>query len=271
MKNTQRQAVGQAILLGVDKLDPVHYGDFQPKLLSPNKDVADLAMIAKLAGLNVQTFVNEEATKPKMANALVKTAKSLKEGDFLLLTFAGYGGLTPNFDGHRTNSHSTTWCLHNSQLLQAELFQMLASIAEGVNILVISDTSTSAPCWRLETSSSLPDSTARTLPNEVATSVYLRNKDYYDAAHLLTDTKTQLAASLVWVSASHPNQKALENEQNGFLTAAIKHVWNGGGFSGTLDFFLEQVTMVLPPVQSPKISGHGSSPEKILNRKPFAI
>lgn len=272
MRHAPKQAVGIAILVGVKKLDSVHFCNFQSTLTSTGKDVEDFEMITKLAGMNVQTILDENATKPKLTSAINKASNSLKEGDFLLLVFAGFGGLVSNFDGNLGNSHSPTWCLYNCQLLLTELFQALSQLAEGVNVLVVSDASSAAPHWKLGTKSGITKIPRnRTLPIEVAESVYLKNKDFYDAIHLSIDSSAQIVANLVWLSACQLNQAAFEKDNNGFLTAAIKHVWNGGAFNGNFERFLDEVTMALPPKQSPNIKTYGISPDKIMKRKPFVI
>lgn len=272
MKRTPGLMSGMAIIVGLNKLDANHYGHSLFELESAVKDVEDYEMIAKLSGMGVQTFIGEEATKPKITSAVTKAAKSLKEGDFLLLTFSGIGGLVANFDGNKQEIYSATWCLYNSQMLLTELYQLFEGFAEGVNILVVSDTSSAIRKLNLDLDRPLPQFIKRrALPIEVAESVYLKNKDQYDAIYFGSKKKNEIAANLILIHACQVNQFAHETSFNGFLTSAIKHVWNGGIFTGNYEFFLDEVSLTMPPFQSPKLVYQKASDKKILEKKPFSI
>ena len=141
MKTTNRRASGYALLLGVGSLDTGHYGTTGVELISPEKDVLDYELIASLNGFVVQSFVGDNATRTRLLNAMAKIAKSLKSGDFLLLTFSGFGGIVTNFGSKERQHISATWCLYDGQLLLSEIRQALSAFQNGVNVLIISDCS----------------------------------------------------------------------------------------------------------------------------------
>jgi hypothetical protein len=85
---TRQAAIGVALILGVSNLNADHYGLNIPGLQSPEKDVKDYELIAKLKGFQVQVMTNEDADRKKLFFELSKAAKTLKEGDFFLLTFS---------------------------------------------------------------------------------------------------------------------------------------------------------------------------------------
>ncbi|MBK8563151.1 MAG: hypothetical protein IPN76_07315 [Saprospiraceae bacterium] len=111
----------------------------------------------------------------------------------------------------------------------------------------------------------------KSLQKEIADTVYLTNKDFYDAATLATISHSAILANTVWLHACQPNQMSHENAFNGLLTSAIKHLWRGGTFLGNFQQFVEDVTMLLPPFQSPGFEVLGGNPSAILQKRPFSI
>ncbi len=272
MKRTPGLMSGMAIIAGLNKLDANHYGYPMLELESAVKDVEDFEMIAKLSGLSVQTLIDEEATKPKLTSAISKAAKSLKAGDFLMVAFSGLGGLVANFDGNKQEVYSATWCLYNSQILLTELNQIFECFVEGVNILVVSDTSSSFRRLNFEFDRPTPPFLRKkALPLEVAESVYLKNKDHYDAIYFNKKKNISIAANLIWIHACQVNQVAHETAYNGFLTSAIKHVWNGGIFNGNYELFLDEVSLTMPPFQSPKLDYQNTAAKQFVEKRPFAL
>ena len=109
------------------------------------------------------------------------------------------------------------------------------------------------------------------MPVEIAETVYLKNKDFYDGIYLGTKSSPSISANIIWLSACQVNQVAYETAFNGYFTAAIKHQWNGGVFKGDYELFFNEVSLMLPPVQSPLLETFGEEPAKILEKKPFSI
>lgn len=269
----RQTAIGVALILGVSNLNADHYGPNIPSLQSPEKDVKDYELIAKLKGFQVQVMVNEDADRKKLFYELSKAAKTLKEGDFFLLTFSGYGGIISNFGTSESQQVSATWCLYDGQILHSEMLQVLSSFQKGVNILVIADSSSIMTGTNFQGRPTLNGShRMRALPLEIAETVYLENKDFYDGIYLSTmNPSTEISANLIWLSACQINQVAYETTYNGNLTAAIKHIWNGDLFEGNyLDIFRE-ITLKLPALQSPLVQTFGEETSGFMQKKPFSI
>ncbi len=271
MKTSPRQANGAAVLVGVNKLDPGHYGTSCVDLLSPDKDVEDYELIAKLNGLTTQILQAENATRSKLVSTLAKTAKTLKAGDFLLLTFSGYGGQVINFDGNLSEQLSATWCLQNGQLLYPEIFQVLSDFTQGVNILIVSDTSSPYSSLNYQHINPANADRQRSLPVEIAETVYLKNKDQYDSFYLGSKSNPTISANVIWLTGCQVNQVAFESNYNGYLTAAIKHTWNGGTFLGSYESFFKEVSLNMPVFQSPKITTYGEDPNQFLKKRTFTF
>ncbi|MCF8247898.1 MAG: caspase family protein [Saprospiraceae bacterium] len=274
MKSSSAAAIGAALIIGVNNLEPNHYGTTAADLLSPEKDVRDYELISRLKGYEVQTLVNSGATRAKILSLLAKSAKSLKAGDYFLLTFSGYGGIISKFGATASKKFSPTWCLYDGQFLIAELQQALSSFQKGVNIFVVADSSSilnGMICQIRHDILGLADH-HRALPTEISETVYLKNKDHYDSVYLSTRKPApEIVANVIWLNACQVNQVAHETEYNGCLTAAIKHIWNGDAFRGNYADFLKEIIITQPAFQSPLIHTFGEANSALMQKSPFSI
>jgi hypothetical protein len=266
-RSENKQHTGIALLFGVGSLGQ-HYGSRISTLQSPNGDIEDLKIIAKLNGLEVKEFLHANATRQNFQTHISKAARTLKTGDFFLLAFSGFGSCLPNYRGKWEDLPTKTWCLYDSQILLSEVKLALSTFQAGVNVLVISESSffekNSPETTELKAS-------VRTLQKEISDTVYLAHKDFYDAAALANTSDIEIQANVIWLHACQPNQSAYENTFNGLLTSAIKRVWKGGLFTRPFQQFLEEVVGLLPPFQSPSLETLGGNPSELLSKRPFTI
>ncbi|MBI1224764.1 MAG: hypothetical protein GC192_05970 [Bacteroidetes bacterium] len=272
MKKAIRPNVGHAILFGVNKLDNDHYSTSSPKSYSAELDVADYALISKLSGLNVTTFFGASGTRINFLNTLKKTSKSLKAGDFLLLTFSGFGGVITNFGNPDSEPLSPTWCFYNAQVLISEVHQVLSEFEAGVNIFVIADASSTMTGLRFQSFQEIQfNDNQRSLQVGLAETVYLQNKDFYDGIYLGSKQNPPIKANVLWISACQINQVAFETIYNGYLTASIKHVWNGAAFKGDYKKFFQEIILSMPAYQSPAIIEIGNANYNFSSKRPFIV
>src|SRR4051812_45537980 len=87
---------GQALTIGVNSLDPKHYGGWDGKLTACEFDAEDIAEIAEKSGFRVKTLKTSEATSKAVLEQLKAAAESLKTGDLFLLHYSGHGGQLPD-------------------------------------------------------------------------------------------------------------------------------------------------------------------------------
>lgn len=259
---------GHALLVGVDTLNQSHFGANAPKLNSALRDVEDFERIVKLNGMTAKSLVPSNATRQNIATQLGKMAKSLKAGDYFLLFFSGFSGSVANYAGKAESPYQASWCLEDGQMLLSEIKIQLSAFPVDVDILVISDCSNG-----ITKTSELqePNIVQKTLKTEIADTVYIANKDFYDAVTLASLSSPDIVANTIWIHACQPNQNAHENNFNGFLTSAIKHLWKGGMYKSSFEQFFKDVVLTMPPYQSPRLEILGGNPSGMLTRKPFSI
>ena len=84
-------------------------------------------------------LLTKKATRDAVLRTMRAAAKSLAAGDLFFLSYSGHGGQVPDVSGDEDDKQDETWCLYDGQLIDDELYFELGRFAEGVRILVLSD------------------------------------------------------------------------------------------------------------------------------------
>ena len=85
-------------------------------------------------------LLTEKATCDAVLKAIATASSDLESGDLFFLTYSGHGGQVQDVDGDEKDDQlDETWCLFDSQLRDDDINTALASFAEGVRILMLSD------------------------------------------------------------------------------------------------------------------------------------
>lgn len=274
MKKVINYVRGVSLHVALDQFDNNFYSNSTLSLKSAERDAIDIAVIARLSGFTPTQLIGKDATREKAKSAISQAGRSLKAGDFFLLTFSGFGGHFPVFEKSRHYSRNDTWCLFNGQLLVKEVLGMLQQFAEGVKILVIADCSnTWFSCWQqaplgIYTKEKL---SPKSLPTDLCFSLYLQEKDLFDGASLKDFGQSANSNAILWVSACQANQTAFENDHNGLLTAAIKRMWAKKNLFDDYFGFFDAISIEMPVFQSPKTVSLGTQAQECFKGVPFSI
>jgi hypothetical protein len=153
---------GYALAIGLNKVDPVHYGGPVQELSGCEPDAMDMKGIAISQGLEVEVLLTEAATRDAVLGKLSALAGKLKPADLLVVSYSGHGGNVPDQNGDEADGLDETWCLYDGQLLDDELYGALMKFQAGVRILVFSDSCHSGTVLKMtkqDTESALPTRT----------------------------------------------------------------------------------------------------------------
>ena len=132
--------------LGLNSVSPAHYGGWSGELTACEFDANDMAAIARASRMKPTVLLTRRATRANALAAIQSASKSLKAGDLFFLTYSGHGGQVPDVTGEEQDKKDETWCLFDGELIDDELYLELSKFAEGVRVLVLSDsTSTRTP------------------------------------------------------------------------------------------------------------------------------
>ncbi len=283
---------GVSVHIGVNTVDPAHYGGWSGPLAACEADAQDMQALAKSRGYATSTMLlTAAATREAVEHELKAAARKLVKGDILLLTYSGHGGQVPDRDGDEPDDFKDeTWCLYDGQLLDDELHRLWSGFAAGVRILVLSDSCHSGTATRAALASLLSDTSRaalqaagvegpvrfRVMPDEVALRTYRQNATFYDKLQAgrrrrARGPKTTLGATVRLISGCQDNQLSADGTFNGLFTGMLLRVWNGGAFKRDYNAFHRAIVDRMPPVQTPNHFVIGSHNPAYASQVPFAI
>jgi hypothetical protein len=131
-------ARGLSIHIGVNRIDPAHYGT-AGVLHGCENDARAMEALARAQGFEPRMLLTTDATSAQVLAALRDAASRLRTGDILLLTYAGHGAQVPDLDDEAEDRQDETWCLYDRMVLDDELYAAWGQFAAGVRIAVLSD------------------------------------------------------------------------------------------------------------------------------------
>jgi hypothetical protein len=255
-----------------------------------------MAAIAKSKAMNSIVLLTKKATRANVLKAMRSAAKALGAGDLFFMTYSGHGGQVPDVSGDEADKQDETWCLHDGQLIDDELYFELSKFASGVRILVLSDSCHSGTVTRAAPMpTTIPSLRPKLMPAAVAMRTYREHQAFYDKLQLdvakqagkaVADPDTALAAvaasgrlaaivkrfhpAVVLISGCQDNQTSMDGEHNGAFTEALLRVWDNGTFSGNYGSFHARIRASMPATQSPNLFTLGRA-GTFLAQVPFTV
>ena len=283
--------------IGLNSVSASAYGGWTGPLAACEFDANDMTAIAKSKGMRPTVLLTKKATRQAVLAAMRAAARALKAGDLFFLTYSGHGGQVPDVTGEEPDKKDETWCLHDGQLIDDELYFELSRFGAGVRILVFSDSCHSGTVTREArlVPATNPAQRPKLMPEAVAMRTYREHQAFYDklqrdvaasaggrivdpdialanvtVSGRLTGVVDQFKAACILVSGCQDNQTSMDGDHNGAFTEQLLHIWNDGKFSGNYANFHARVKARLPPTQSPNLFTLGSA-GVFLAQAPFTV
>lgn len=287
--------------IGLNLVDPKHYGGWSGPLAACELDANDMAAIAKAKGMAVTKLLTKSATRKAVLAGLRGAAAKLAKGDMFLLTYSGHGGQIADTSGDEPDKQDETWCLYDSQLIDDELYFELGKFAPGVRILVLSDSCHSGTVTRARPVPPPPGMRSKLMPAEVGLRVYEQHQAFYDGLQAdvakavaataaksgITDPDAILStlsvqsgrigaitkkfrAAAILISGCQDNQVSLDGDHNGAFTGRLREVWNNSRFTGNYAQFHATITAGMPASQTPNLFLLGE-PAAFVAQSPFTV
>ena len=287
--------------IGLNAVNPAHYGGWSGELAACEFDARDMAAIAESKRMKSTVLLTKKATRDDVLAAIRGAAKALAAGDLFFMTYSGHGGQVPDVTGDEEDKQDETWCLFDGQLIDDELYFELSRFAAGVRIVVLSDSCHSGTVTR-----DLPPTVAivptgeppqrpKLMPRSVGLRTYRDNQAFYDklqrdvaeaAGDRIVDPDTALAnvavsgrltavvnnfkPAVILISGCQDNQTSMDGQHNGAFTEQLLAVWNNGGFSGSYASFHAKIRSRMQPTQSPNLFALGAA-GAFMAQQPFAL
>ncbi len=277
---------GQAVCIGVNNLNPEHYGT-NGELGICEKDANDMHELLLENGFVSIKLTTKEATRESVKSAILDSAKTLKKGDIMVIYYSGHGGKVPNvrseYDFEYDNIDET-WCLWDAQLIDDELRNLWASFEEGVRILLLSDSCHSGSIAKAPISPKLEEEDKREdesefvkrkcITDKVAEDTFTRNEKFYvdlaNKINALPITREPVKATVKQISGCQDNEYSYTGETNSAFTQALKFVWDDGYFEGDYRKFYSDIKENLVN-QHPVLLQFGKKNREFDKEKPFTI
>lgn len=276
---------GISLHVGLNLVDPVHYAGWDGELAACEFDATDMREIADGLGYESTLLLTADATRKALVDHVTKAANTLEEGDIFFITYSGHGGQAPDFNGDEEDGVDETWCLHDGQLLDDELYSLWSLFKTGVRVMVLSDSCHSGSVIRDVVPTVLatlePMARVRAMPSGVAARTFRQNRDFYEKlGSSMTSLERQsaqrakqqpLSCCVKLISGCQDNQVSLDGLANGAFTAALIATWDHGRFKGDYTAFHKAILKRLPPTQSPNHWTIGAPNPVFDVQSPFSI
>lgn len=291
-------AKGLSLHMGLNRIDPSHYAGWSGTLNACENDARAMQDIAATMGYQTDIHLSEQATRGIVSEFLARAARDLTSGDMLLITYSGHGNQVPDLDSDETDNLDETWCLFDGQMIDDELYRMYGALADGVRVLVLSDschsgTATKAMFYQRAMASGFAGVTdiamvgktaakavtygPKFMPPDVAMRTYEKNRAFYDRIGHKPKSAPggekgeATRASIRLISGCQDNQLSYDGAINSVFTAALLLVWDNGNFKGDYADFHVQIQRKMLPTQSPNHYKVGKQDHAYDRQRPFTI
>jgi hypothetical protein len=240
-------AKGMSVHIGMERVDPAHYGGNDGYLRTCGRDCLDMKALAESQNYEASiALLNEEGTREAVTSAIANASEKLEAGDILFISYSGHGTSIPDETGDEADGKDETWCLFDGMLLDDELHALWTRFAEGVRIMVVSDSCHSGTVTKLS-----PGEDTETIilskyfPENEAERVYTEHKSMYlkvkeEAAEFL-DKELKASVKLIAGCQDIESSYVLPGDQNSLLTKELNRVWDAGQFIGTTEEFFNEI------------------------------
>lgn len=134
-----RQPRGMSIHVGLNRLDPGHYGN-EFALSSCVNDARKMRDIAESIDYEAVVLEDTDATTSNFIGFMRSASSQLYAGDSLLVTFSGHGSQIPNNSADaEADNLDETLCFFDRMLLDDEFYALLGQFQEGVRVHAVFD------------------------------------------------------------------------------------------------------------------------------------
>lgn len=282
---------GVALTIGINQIDPGHYGT-SGKLSGCEPDAKAVAEMAKALGFaRTETLLTRDATRAKVQEAVTRIAGELEPGDLFLLHYSGHGSQMPDTVGstEEDDQLDETWCLYDAEMLDDELRRLWTFFKKDVRVIIISDSCHSGSVSKgdLEESASrdLDGGAAvvpRELPKEDRDFTYRNNQAAYDnlqrAVNQNIPGADELIATIVLLAACRDDETAKDDGQHGVFTRAMLGVHRQGKFRQDNYTYMQLIRDIAAQIpanyeQHPRMTAldRQDLPISFGRQKPFAV
>ncbi|HSC70404.1 MAG TPA: caspase family protein, partial [Candidatus Methylomirabilis sp.] len=232
---------------------------------------------------STSSLLTKRATRSQVLKAVRSAARALKAGDIFMLSYSGHGGQLPDKNSDEPDGMDETWCLYDGELVDDELYALYGRFAQGVRILVFSDSCHSGTVVKMAYYHGTTGARGtpvggevkfRAMPPDVALRTYRKNQAFYDKilkARIPKGSQGDPKATILLISGCQDNQLSQDGAFNGLFTSQLLRVWKNGLFKGNYRTFHRAIVRRMPPDQTPNCFVVGRPNPAFQAQRPFAV
>lgn len=215
---------GIAVHIGINKVDNDSYGVEIPPLLACENDAIEWEKIIQSNGFNSQVLLSSSATADNIIKQIKESAKLLESGDVFFLTYSGHSSQIPNLNYEEDDGLDECWIAYDKPILDDELGILWTEFAEGVKIVLISDSCHSGTIAKSLKSKKILHS--RNLSFSTRNQIWSNKRKYNQLIKKLDklaekNSNSPLKANIISLSACQDYQLAFEGEKHGLFTECL--------------------------------------------------
>jgi hypothetical protein len=268
---------GLSLHVGLNEIDPAHYGGSNGRLEACVNDAEEMEKLALAQGFTVLGVLRDaQGTRQAVKDAFAQAAKTLKSGDIFLFTYSGHGSFVPDENGDETDNSDETWCLYDGMLLDDEVNVMWQSFAPGVRILALLDCCHSGTAIKnFLAAGGAAAKRVRGLPKSIAKKTWMTNRAMYksisDATAAGGAAAGDPACTVTLISGCQDEEVSIDDWPNGVFTAHVLAAWDNGAFQGSIADFHAQILADMPSDQQPNLFTIGAANPAFVGQRPFTV
>ena len=263
---------GFALCVGLNSVDPVHYGGWSGDLRGCENDARCMEGLLRAKGYATQLLLTEQATSAEVVRRIKALQQAAVSGDIVVVTNSSHGGQIRDYDGNEADGYDETICMYDRQLIDDELNALWAGFAKGVRLLFVSDSCHSGTASRAIQQPSSAFRAVRMVPANISLQTERENSDLYKQvkADARPKASAPIKASLLALGACQDNQTAMDGAVNGAFTGALL-MCLGVYPTATLGKLIAQTRAALPSTQSPSYVYGGARSDAFEKSAAFSI
>jgi hypothetical protein len=281
-------AHGISVHIGLNRVDPEHYDDWDGALTACENDANDMEGLAESRGFETSKLLTQQATADAITNAIENAARELKSGDIFFISYSGHGGQVEDKNSEEEDTSDETWLAYDRQIIDDELYALWTKFEDSVRIVVLSDSCHSGSVNRaIRDRESVPDpvETAekaaqqnprfRALPRDKMIATYEQHQDLYDGIQEQVpsseSSESEVGARVLLISGCQDEQLSRDGFTNGAFTGKLLEVWNDGAWRGGYPTFHEAIRSQMPEDQQPNYHPVGAPNPDFEQQDPFTV
>ncbi len=228
-------------------------------------DANDWAALLSAKGFTVKKLLNSKATRVGMLTAIKATIAQAVSGDMVLFTYSGHGSNVPDKNGDEADGLDECLCPYDidtkGAIIDDELHDIYSKKANGVKLVIVSDSCHSGSVAKFATISTPPTIRGKNAPR--------RKVRYLPPGTFLSKREMAHYGSRTMVRASVPGRKAgllmaacqdaeysydaiFNNRPNGAFTYVALSTFKKLKSTASFDDWYKAIKKVLPSPQYPQ-------------------